>query len=534
MEPLTATRLQVRRKNTLKDCVAVAGPLGVTHFLILSRTDTSIYLKLMRLPGGPTLTFQIHKYTLVRDVVSSLRRHRMHEQQFTHAPLLVLNSFGPHGMHVKLMATMFQNLFPSLNVHKVGRPPGAAGPCHGLALWGDIEACSAAAVGLRLCSRGRDQRSCSHRSRVWIFTLCPLAVHKTEEELQAILAAKEEKLRLKAQRQEQQAQNVQRKRERREAHKKKSLAGMKRAGARAEGDSDAEDPGTPLEAAGPGRQQEEEEEEDEAEYFRQAVGEEPDEDMFPRTKRRRLARPPGRKQQAKEPRPRGRGARPCNFSAAANHVLSSYQENFLCPVLIAEFLVAMTGNGLALHRLRTREPRPWNPAVVFSVQLAVSNLLYALTLPPLAAYLYPPKSWAYGAAACRLERFLFTCNLLGGIVFLTCISLTRYLGVVHPFFARCHLQPKCAWAVSVAGWALAALLAAPTLVFSGLKKPVGGQCSVWAASCSSPASASPATWASSTPSSHAATCSPTPALQGREGSRRPSPSPACSSQGAGR
>lgn len=60
------------------------------------------------------------QYTLVRDVVSSLRRHRMHEQQFAHPPLLVLNSFGPHGMHVKLMATMFQNLFPSINVHKVG------------------------------------------------------------------------------------------------------------------------------------------------------------------------------------------------------------------------------------------------------------------------------------------------------------------------------------------------------------------------------------------------------------------------------
>lgn len=44
-------------------------------------------------------------------------------------------------------------------------------------------------------------------------------MHKTEEELQAILAAKEEKLRLKAQRQDQQAQNVQRKQEQREAHR---------------------------------------------------------------------------------------------------------------------------------------------------------------------------------------------------------------------------------------------------------------------------------------------------------------------------
>lgn len=50
---------------------------------------------------------------------------------------------------------------------------------------------------------------------------------------------------------------------------------MKRARAEADGDSDAEDPGAPPEAEGPGQ-----EEEDEAEYFRQAVGEEPDEGMW--------------------------------------------------------------------------------------------------------------------------------------------------------------------------------------------------------------------------------------------------------------
>lgn len=59
--------------------------------------------------------------------------------------------------------------------------------------------------------------------------------------------------------------------------RKKSLAGMKRTRAEASGDSDAEDPGAPPETEGAGQQ---EEEEDEAEYFRQAVGEEPDEGMW--------------------------------------------------------------------------------------------------------------------------------------------------------------------------------------------------------------------------------------------------------------
>ncbi|KAM6216768.1 suppressor of SWI4 1 homolog [Rhynchocyon petersi] len=573
MEPLTATRLQVRKKNSLKDCVAVAGPLGVTHFLILSKTETNIYFKLMRLPGGPTLTFRINQYTLVSDVVSSLRRHRMHEQQFAHPPLLVLNSFGPHGMHVKLMATMFQNLFPSINVHKVNLntikrcllisynpdsqeldfrhysikvvPVGASRGMKKLlqekfpnmSRLQDISELLATGAGLSeseaepdgehnitelpqaIAGRGnmRAQQSAVRLTEIGPRMTLQLIkiqegvgegnvlfhsfVHKTEEELQAILAAKEERLRLKAQRQDEQAHNVQRKREQREAHRKKSLAGMKRARAEVDGDSDAEDPGAPPEAERAG--QVDEEEEEEAEYFRQAVGAEPDEDMFPglikqrqrtgpsQKKRRVKERRPDRGSDQRPPKPKGRaqrvqaklgprgaarndfpGALPScstNFTAAAEQVLNSIQEDYLWPILLVEFLVAVVSNSLALYRFRTREQRPWHPAVVFSAQLAISDLLYALSLPPLAAYFYPPKHWHYGEAACRLERFLFTCNLLGSIIFITCISLNRYLGTVHPFFTRSHVRSKHAWAISAAGWALAVLSASPTLYFSRLK-----------------------------------------------------------------
>ena len=170
---------------------------------------------------------------------------------------------------------------------------------------------------------------------------------------------------------------------------------------------------------------------------------------------------------------------PVNFSEAADRILNGLQVDFLWPMLVVEFLVALAGNSLALYRFCSREQRPWPPAVIFSAQLAVSDLLYALTLPPLAAYIYPPKNWRYGEAACRLERFLFTCNLLGSVIFITCISLNRYMGIVHPFFAHSQLRPKHAWAVSTIGWALAVLLAAPTLSFSHLSvSQRQGQCSV--------------------------------------------------------
>ncbi|XP_060589278.1 suppressor of SWI4 1 homolog [Ruditapes philippinarum] len=119
MEPFTAKNLQVKRKNVLKDFVSVAGFLHVSHFVMFTKTDVGVYLRLCRLPRGPTLTFKVHDYCLSKDVISSLRKPNLEQIQFLNHPLLVMNNFSGAGNHVKLMATMFQNMFPSINVHKV-------------------------------------------------------------------------------------------------------------------------------------------------------------------------------------------------------------------------------------------------------------------------------------------------------------------------------------------------------------------------------------------------------------------------------
>lgn len=56
---LTRLVLQVRHKNVLKDFVTVAGPLGVTHLLVVSRTADFVNMKVCVLPRGPTVTFHI-------------------------------------------------------------------------------------------------------------------------------------------------------------------------------------------------------------------------------------------------------------------------------------------------------------------------------------------------------------------------------------------------------------------------------------------------------------------------------------------
>ncbi|XP_035427602.1 suppressor of SWI4 1 homolog isoform X2 [Cygnus atratus] len=354
MEPYTARALKVRKKNSMKDFVAVAGPLGVTHFLVFSKSSSSINFKLFRLPGGPTLTFKVTQYSLIKDVVSSLKRHRMHEQQFTQHPLLVLSNFGLQQIHVKLMASMFQNMFPSINVHKVNLnsikrcllvsydaetqlldfrhysvkvvPVGVSKGLKKLLqekfpnmsrlediselLVKDINLSESEAeqdgthniLELPQAYAGRGNMK-AQQSAVRLTEIGPrmtlqlvkveegLAqgdvlfhsfIHKTEAEVQEILARKEAKLRLKTERRRQQEAAVERKRQQREAHREKSLAGIRRKRQR-DGDSDAEDPGAPEQQDPAGQS-----DESDAEYYRQEVGEEPDEDLFPnRTKKPR-------------------------------------------------------------------------------------------------------------------------------------------------------------------------------------------------------------------------------------------------------
>ena len=130
MEPFTASELKVTKKNSLKDFVAIAGPLHVTHLIIFTQTELGDYMKLMRLPRGPTLHFKVEDFSLMNDVLNVMKKKYNHKKQYLHQPLLILNGFNtktsdvntPHiEPHLKLLTTTLQNMFPSINVTTVIR-----------------------------------------------------------------------------------------------------------------------------------------------------------------------------------------------------------------------------------------------------------------------------------------------------------------------------------------------------------------------------------------------------------------------------
>eukprot|EP01129_Flabellula_baltica_P008164 TRINITY_DN3221_c0_g1_i1.p1 TRINITY_DN3221_c0_g1~~TRINITY_DN3221_c0_g1_i1.p1 ORF type:complete len:409 (+),score=124.54 TRINITY_DN3221_c0_g1_i1:31-1257(+) len=120
MEPNTATNLKSKKRNTLKDFVSVAGPLGISQFLIFSATNVGTYMKVGRVPQGPTLTFQVMSYSLMSDVRRILRNPMSLSYEKKTVPLLILSGFSQEdSKENELIKVTFKELFPALNIDKI-------------------------------------------------------------------------------------------------------------------------------------------------------------------------------------------------------------------------------------------------------------------------------------------------------------------------------------------------------------------------------------------------------------------------------
>lgn len=132
------------------------------------------------------------------------------------------------------------------------------------------------------------------------------------------------------------------------------------------------------------------------------------------------------------------------------------------------FVVGFTGNLMAII-IYVVKLRPWKSGSIIMVNLAVADMLYALSLPFLVHF-YIIRNWMLGEFMCRLLRFCFHFNLYGSILFLTCLSVFRYVVVVHPLRAA-QVQRTC-WGVSacLAIWAISLLEIGPMLSMITIQK----------------------------------------------------------------
>lgn len=101
---------------------------------------------------------------------------------------------------------------------------------------------------------------------------------------------------------------------------------------------------------------------------------------------------------------------------------------------------------------------------VFMTNLAISDVGFSLTLPLRLVYYFRGCQWDFPDWLCRWCVFSFYVNLYTSVLFLTGLSVLRYIAVVHPIHIRSLVTVHRASVACLAIWIFVACLSSPFLM----------------------------------------------------------------------
>ncbi|XP_032417605.1 P2Y purinoceptor 1-like [Xiphophorus hellerii] len=139
-------------------------------------------------------------------------------------------------------------------------------------------------------------------------------------------------------------------------------------------------------------------------------------------------------------------------------------DTFLTALYILVFVVGLVLNLCGMKCL----VHNWKKLRIINIlvlNLGVADMLYLLTHPFLIVYYINKNEWTFGDGLCKVTRFCFNLNLYGSIGFLTCISVYRYLVIVHPLRVMGRLTMTQSVVISVVMWVLASVISFPDMSF---------------------------------------------------------------------
>ncbi|NWU96300.1 SUCR1 protein, partial [Upupa epops] len=143
-----------------------------------------------------------------------------------------------------------------------------------------------------------------------------------------------------------------------------------------------------------------------------------------------------------------------------NMILEKY---YLSTMYSLEFILGFVGNAIALFG-SIFCLKNWKSGNIYLFNLSLSDLLFLCTLPILVNS-YSSGEWTKENVLCHSNRFLLHANLYSSILFLTVISIDRYMLIKYPFREHFLQKRKTALIVSVAIWIGVILELLPLIYF---------------------------------------------------------------------
>ncbi|KAM9361685.1 P2Y purinoceptor 1-like [Symphorus nematophorus] len=153
-----------------------------------------------------------------------------------------------------------------------------------------------------------------------------------------------------------------------------------------------------------------------------------------------------------------------NITQECGRINLNFTHTFLPPSFVTVFVVGTLSNIWGLRSVCMSWSKIGN-INIFMLNLGVADLLYLSTLPFLVDYYARNSKWRFGEPFCKVTRFCFNLNLYGSIGFLTCISVYRYLGIVHPMRVMGKITSRHSLVISTLVWLLVILQILPDMFF---------------------------------------------------------------------
>ncbi|XP_030068077.1 proteinase-activated receptor 3 [Microcaecilia unicolor] len=125
-------------------------------------------------------------------------------------------------------------------------------------------------------------------------------------------------------------------------------------------------------------------------------------------------------------------------------------------------LIGLPANGLAFWVLAAKTKKI--PSTFLLMNLSIADLFFVLVLPLKVSYYFLGNNWLFGEILCRATSALFYGNIYCSILFLMCISVDRYISLVHPLMGRGLPRWKATVCVSFGIWFVVIAAVTPFLL----------------------------------------------------------------------
>nr|XP_020035149.1 C-C chemokine receptor type 2 [Castor canadensis] len=143
----------------------------------------------------------------------------------------------------------------------------------------------------------------------------------------------------------------------------------------------------------------------------------------------------------------------------------------LPPLYSLVFIFGIVGNMLVVLTLvNCKKLRSMTD--IFLLNLAVSDLLFVLTLPFWAHY--AANQWVFGNAMCKLLTGIYHMGYFGGIFFIILLTIDRYLAIVHAVFALKARTVTFGVVTSGVTWVVVTFASLPGIIFTKFEKADSG------------------------------------------------------------